>query len=231
MKTSTKTKEFFKPMTLEEVKAKVKTSKRGFHDVEFISGTPIIMEHGILYVTTRMSYRFSLNYGRNNVIRFEKAVYKTVTKEDAEACRKIYGLLSKEQQSCVSNRAMSTLADKEAKLAAGTPIVATERKTFGRKRDEEVPNIVYCSNGSTVLTCYKSFQYNVHKKEYRHPETHYYLVNDESVVELSESDPSVSKALATAKATSRALAGKKASKTSLVYTPSIGHILTIGGDK
>ncbi len=226
-----KTKDFFEPLTLEEIKTKVNSLKRGFHEVEFITGEPIIVEGGRLIVTTRMSYRFRLNYGKNNIIRFEKAVYKVSTAEEVETLSKIYDLLSSAQRECISKRALEEYEAKKKAVADGTPLTISKRGTIERKRDTECPNIVYAENGSILLTCYKSFQYNVSKKEYRHPETHAYLVRDSgSVTELLPSDTKLKELLEKVESKARTLAGKtKVTKPSLVYTLKVGKILTIGG--
>lgn len=228
-----KTKDFFEPLTLEEIKTKVNKMRRGFHDVEFINGEPIAIEGGRLIVTTRMSYRFSLNYAKNNIIRFEKAVYQASTKEQVETLDKLYNILSPAQRECVSKRAINEYEAKKKAVAERTILVVSKRGSVERKHDTECPNIIYAENGSTLLTCYKSFQYDVHRGEYRRPETHVYVVRDSGVVtELLATDPKLIDLLEKIETKSKALAGKaKASKPSLVYTPKVGKILAIGGKK
>lgn len=227
-----KSKDFLRPLTLEEIKEKVSQCKKGFYEVEFLAGSPIETEHGTLYITTKMSYRFRLNYGKNKIVRTERAIYKSTTKEEVDNCNKIISLLSEEQKSCLSKRALNTLTDKQDKLSRGVALVETKRPAIERLHDEEVPNIVYCKNGAIVLTVYKSFQYNVQGKAYRRPETHYYVAQEDGVVELDSGDPTVKAALEKAKATSRAAAGKKKeSKPSLVYTIGVGHVLSISTGK
>ncbi len=223
-------KEILKPMSLEDIKKAVKAKKRGFHEIEFLAGSPVDEGDCKIFVTTKMSYRFTLKYSSNKVVAVENKIFAATTKEELEECYVALKSLSKAQRECVSSHAEKILLCKQENFTKGEPLTKEGKKPRVLTHDGDVDNIIYAANGSVLLEVYKSFQYNIHKRVYRMPETCYYRVSkDGSVEKLDSSDPALKLKLEKIREESRRLAGKKLSpsKPALCYTLKCSNILSI----
>ncbi len=178
-----------------------------------------------------MTYRFNLNYGENKIVKFENAVYAAATKDDVENCDRQLKSLSDEQRRCVSSRSLELLWHKKSCLELRAPLPVFEKRKTDKERDADVPNIVICNNGNTILTCYKSFQYNIQKRDYQKPSTKYYIkFFGGKVKELDEGDIKYASDIKKLKDDYRS-SHKKRGGPSLAYSLSCEKILNISYKK
>lgn len=233
------TKDFLDALTLDEIRDRVNSFKKGsWHSVMLLDGSPISLDDGkTLYVTeTFTGCAFNINYYHMSVVQCRTLAQVAHTPKQVATARKLYEKL-KGRHPVFLKKTAEMIEHKEKLLDSGVTLSpeTIKPKEDKKKRDPKCPAITYCGNGQTTLTFYDTGRHSIKSVkggfEYQKPETKirfFVKDTDGSIVEVFDrGDEKMSKLLEAARKTARAVADKRSAGESPVYSPRIQHVLNI----